>query len=102
MPKPEAAAAPAVVAGSEGVAEGVTKEQVKKDGEDKAPVSPVAPAPVAKDETPKSEPVSAVSTEHDKQPPLTDTDWTNDIKFAGMEQADPQIYNARRETNSCL
>lgn len=89
-PKP-GAAAPAVVAGTEGVTEGVTKEQVKKEGEDKAPVSPVAPAPVAKDEAPKSEPVSAVSAEHDKQPPLTKTDWTNDIKFASMEQADPQI-----------
>ena len=88
MPKPEAAAAaPAVVAGSEDA----TKEQVKKQDEDKAPVSPVAPAPVAKDEASKPEPVSAVSTEHDKPLPLPKTDGANDVKAAGMEQADPHF-----------
>jgi hypothetical protein len=48
-PMPGAAAAPAVVEGSEGD----TKKQEKKEDEDKAPVSPVAPAPVAQDEAPK-------------------------------------------------
>lgn len=85
LPAPGNAAAPTAAS------EGAAKEQVKKQGEDKAPVSPVGPAPVAKDEAPKSEPVSAVSTEHDKPLPLPKTDGANDVKAAGMEQADPQI-----------
>ena len=48
-PMPGAAAAPAVVESSEGD----TKKQEKKEDEDKAPVSPVAPAHVAQDEAPK-------------------------------------------------
>lgn len=87
LPQPEAAAAPAVVAGSEAV----TKEQAKKEGEDKAPVSPVGPAPVAKDEAPKSEPVSAVSAEHNKPVTPPKTDGANDLRFDRMEHADPQF-----------
>lgn len=85
LPKPGDAAAPTAAS------EGATEEQVKKQGEDKAPVSPAAPAPVAKDEAPKSEPVSAISTEHDKPLPLPKTDGANDVKAAGMEQADAQL-----------
>jgi type II secretory pathway pseudopilin PulG len=87
LPQPGAAAAPAVVAGSEDVA----KEQAKKEGEDKAPVSPVAPGPVAKDEEPKSEPVSAVSAEHNKPVTPPKTDGAKDLRSDRMEHADPQI-----------
>ena len=99
LPMPgAAAAAPAVVAGSEAV----TKEQAKKEGEDKAPVSPVGPAPVAKDEAPKSEPVSAVSAEHNKPVTPPKTDGANDLRFDRMEDAHPQNHNARHETNHYL
>jgi hypothetical protein len=87
LPKPGGAAAPAVVAGNEGA----VKEQVNKQGKDKAPVSPATPAPAAKNEALKSEPVSAVSTEHDKALPLPKSDSANDVKAAGMEQADSQF-----------
>jgi len=84
LPKPGAVSAP--VAGSEGAA----KDQVQKQGEDKAPVSPTAPVPIAKDDAPKSEPVSAISTDHDKPLPLPKIDGANDeIKTAGMDLAVP-------------
>lgn len=87
MPKPGGAVAPAVVAGNEGV----VKEQENKQGEDKAPVSPATPAPAAKDEALKSEPVSAVSTEHDNTVPLPKSHSANDIQAAGVEQANPHF-----------
>jgi hypothetical protein len=87
LPKPGSAVAPAVVAGNEGAIKG----QVDKQGEDKAPVSPATPAPTAKDEAHKSEPVSAVSTEHDNAVPLPKSDSANDIQAAGMEQANPHF-----------
>jgi hypothetical protein len=62
-----------------------------KQGEDKAPVSPATPAPATKDEAHKSEPVSAVSTEHDNAVPLPKSDSANDIQAAGMEQANPHF-----------
>ena len=74
----------------------------KKEGEDKAPVSPVGTAPVAKDEAPKSEPVSAVSAEHNKPVTPPKTDGANDLRFDRMEHADPQNHNARHETNHYL
>lgn len=76
-PMPEAAAAPAVVAGSEGD----TKEQEKKEDEDKAPVSPVAPAPVAQDEAPKSTLDPAILAEQARPPPPPKIHEDNDHVF---------------------
>jgi hypothetical protein len=87
LPKPGGAAAPTVVAGNEGA----VNKQVNKQGEDKAPVSPATPAPAAKDEALKSEPVSAVSTEHDNALPLPKSDSANEVQAAGMEQASPHF-----------
>lgn len=82
--KPGAASAPD--AGSEATA----KDQLQKQDKDKAPVSPAAPAPIAKDDATKSDPISAVSTDHDKPLPLPKTDGANDeVKAAGTNQADP-------------
>lgn len=93
LPKPGAASAPD--AGSEGAA----KDQLQKQGEDKAPVSPAAPTPIAKDDAPKSEPVSAVSTDHDKPLPPPKTDGASDeVKAAGMSQADPASMMHKRIT----
>jgi len=96
LPTPGNAAAPTAAGG------GATQEQVKKQGEDKAPVSPATPAPVAKDEAPKSEPVSAVSTEHDKPLPLPKTEGANEVKAAGMEQADPQMATRNMKLTSIV
>jgi hypothetical protein len=86
LPKPGAASA--LDAGSEGAA----KYQMQKQGEDKAPVLPVAPAPIAKDDAPKSKPVSAVSTGHEKPLPLPMTDGTNnEVKTTGTKPADSNI-----------
>lgn len=85
VPKPEASSAPD--AGSDGVA---ATQPSQKVGEDKAPVSPAGPTPVAKDDALKSEPVSAVSSEHDKPLPLPKTDGaTDEVKAAaGTNSAD--------------
>ena len=91
LPKPGAAAAP--IAGSEFAA----KEQVLKQGEDKAPVSPAAQAPVAKAEALKSDSVSAISSEHGKPLELPKTGAANDeVNTAGMDQVD--IKMKRRKT----
>lgn len=68
LPKPETS--PAQDAGAVSAA----KEQPQKQEENKAPVSPVAPVPVAKDTVAKPEPGSAVSAEHEKPLPLPKTD----------------------------
>ncbi|KAM0707926.1 hypothetical protein Q7P35_004575 [Cladosporium inversicolor] len=93
LPKPGDAAAPTAAS------EGATEEQVKKQGEDKAPVSPAAPAPVAKDEAPKSEPVSAISTEHDKPLPLPKTDGANDVKAAAPLPSNPTTQEPLNTTS---
>lgn len=63
----------------------VGKESAKKEGEDSAPVSPEAPTPIAKDSATKSDPVSAVSSDHDKPSPPPKTDGAADEdKAAGM------------------
>ena len=80
LPMSEAAAAPAVVEGSEGD----TKEQEKKEDEDKEPVSPVAPAPVAKDEAPKSTLDPAILAEQGKAPPPPKVLEENDLVFNRM------------------
>lgn len=54
------------------------KEQPQKLEEDKAPVSPVAPAPIAKDTASKPEPGSAVSADQEKPLPLPKTDGAAD------------------------
>lgn len=79
LPKPETS--PVQDAG----AVSTTKEQSQKLEEEKAPVSPVAPAPVAKDTVPKPEPGSAVSADHEKPLPLPKTDGAADeAKTTGM------------------
>lgn len=60
------------------------KEQPQKLKEDKAPVSPVAPAPIAEDTATKPEPGSAVSADQEKPLPLPKTDGAaNEAKTTG-------------------
>jgi hypothetical protein len=88
VPKPESGSASVAASGG---AVAVT-EQLKRQSEDTAPVSPADPTPVAKDGPRTSDPVSAVSSDHDKPLPLLKTDGASDeVKAAGMNQPDSQI-----------
>jgi hypothetical protein len=68
----------------------VATDHLKRQSEDTAPVSPAEPTPVAKDGLrTSSDPVSAVSSDHDKPLPLPKTDGANDeVKPAGTNHSD--------------
>jgi hypothetical protein len=85
--KSEAGAAPVTASGG-----AVAAEQLKRQSEDTAPVSPAEPAPVAKDgPRTSSDPVSAVSSDHDKPLPLPKTDGAGDeVKAAGTNSIRPK------------
>jgi hypothetical protein len=91
VPKPETGAAPVAAGGG-----AVATEQLKRQSEDTAPVSPADPTPVAKDGPRTSDPVSAVSSDHDKPLPLPKTDGAADeVKPAGMNQPDTRYLDVQ-------
>jgi hypothetical protein len=88
MPSSEGSAA------SEGA---VVKEQAQERGEDEAMVSPAESATAAKFDAAKSEPVSAVSVEHDKSLSLPETDGeAEEVKATGTDLAGPRIATCKQ------
>jgi hypothetical protein len=83
-------------AASEGA---VVKEQAQERGEDEAMVSPAESATAAKFDAAKSEPVSAVSVEHDKSLSLPETDGeAEEVKATGTDLAGPRIATCKQWT----